>query len=232
MAPGIRIGRRIRRRPAPREPSGTAGFGVSRGAGARILCLETGEPDMTMRRGLAIGMAAAMAAGAAAAGPVREYEIKLDEKPVSGKQVVSVRFTPGETRNYDQVVFDCVLRQEYMQTDSSGRQRKRVVEPATFTFRENGIRFVEALDKHISFWVPVGVEQLKESFGDTLFVGSAPVTIHKITIRAMVGGEAAWTLENQPGTGPQKPPESAGAPGEDSPRDKYGLPVFKGGARK
>jgi len=186
---------------------------------------------MTMRRGLAIGMAAAIAAGSAA-GPVNEYEIKLDEKPVSGKQVVSIRFSPGETRNYDQFVFDCVLRQEYVQTDSSGRQRKRIVEPATFTFRENGVRFVEALDKHLSFWVPVGVEQLKEAFGDTLFVGTAPVTIHKITIKAMVGGDAVWTLENQPGTGPQKPPEAAGGSAGAAPRDKYGLPAFKGGPGK
>ena len=185
---------------------------------------------MTKLRGLAIGAAAAIAAGAAA-GPVREYEIKMDDPPVSGKQVVSVRFTPGETTNFDQLVFDCVLRQEYIQKDSSGRERKRVVEPATFTFRENGVRFVEALDKHISFWVPVGVEQLKEAFGDTLFVGSAPVTIYKITIRAMVSGEAVWTLESKPGGGPQKPPEAGGGTAE-SPRDKYGLPVYKGGSRK
>ncbi len=184
---------------------------------------------MMKRTVLAIGLAAA---GLASAAPVREYEIKLDEQPVSGKQVVSIRFTPGETTNYDQFVFECVLRQEYVQKDSSGRERKRVVEPATFTFRENGIRFVEALDKHISFWVPVSIEQLKEAFGDTLFVGTAPVTIHKITIKAMVAGDAVWTIESKPGGGPQKPPEAA-APGESGEaRDKYGLPVIKGGPRK
>ncbi len=182
---------------------------------------------------LALGTVAA--AGVAAATPVREIEVKLDDKPVSGKQVVSVRFTPGETKAYDQLVFDCVLRQEYIQKDSSGRERKRVVEPATFTYREDGVRFVEALDKYVSFWVPVGMDQLKESFGKTLFVGTAPVIIHKVVVRALVNGDPVWTIESNPGAGPQKPPEAAAAGGSapsGPERDKYGLPVFKGGPAK
>ncbi len=166
--------------------------------------------------------APALAAGIAQAAPVREFDIKLDGEPVSGKQVVTVRFTPGETRNVELLVFESVLRQEYVQTDSAGRQRRRVVEPAVFTHRERGVRFVEALDKYISFWVPIGVQQLQEAFGETLFVAQAPVTIHKVVIKAYVGGEVVWTIEGRPGAGPQQPKVTSGEP-----RDKYGLPPLR-----
>lgn len=154
------------------------------------------------------------------AAPVKEWEIKLDEAPVSGKQVVSCRFTPGETKDYDVLIFECVLRQEYVKKDSSGKERKRTVEPATFTYREQSVRMIEALDKHISFWVPVGVEQVREAFGDTLFVADAPVTIAKIKVTAMSGGDPVWSLEGKPGSGALTPPAA-----EDTPRDKFGLPA-------
>lgn len=160
----------------------------------------------------------------------REFEVKLDGEPVSGKQVVSVRFTPMESRTYEMLTFECVLRQEYVQTDSAGRTRRRVVEPAVFTHRERGVKFVEALDKHISFWVPIGVDQLREAFGETLFVASAPVTIRKVVIRAFEKGEVVWTIESPPGAGPQVSPASATDAGRK--RDKYGLPVFRGGPKK
>lgn len=179
---------------------------------------------MTLRC-LWIGLVAATTAAPAFGAPVREFEMKFDGEPVSGKQVVTVRFTPGETKTYEQMVFECVLRQEYTQTDSLGRQRRRVVEPATFVHRERGVRFVEALDKHISFWVPIGVEQLKEAFGDTLFVAQAPVTIQKIVVKAFINGEVVWALESRPGAGPQTPVLST----ESEPRDKYGLPPLRKG---
>ncbi len=162
--------------------------------------------------------------------PPREFEVKLDGEPVSGKQVVSVRFTPMQTRTYEMLTFECVLRQEYTQTDSAGRTRRRVVEPAVFTHRERGVKFVEALDKHISFWVPISVEKLKEAFGDTLFVASAPVTIRNVIIRAYDGGEVVWTVDSAPGAGPKTPP--AGATGPGPKRDKYGLPEYRGGPKQ
>ena len=170
------------------------------------------------RIGLAVLFALAAAVHTRAA-PVKEWEIKLDEAPVSGKQVVSCRFTPGETKDYDVLIFECALRQEYVKKDSTGKERRRVVEPATFTYREQAVRMVEALDKHLSFWVPVGVEQVREAFGDTLFVADAPVTISKLKVTAMSGGEAVWTLEGKPGSGALTPPAAA-----DTPRDKFGLP--------
>ncbi|MCX7819591.1 MAG: hypothetical protein N2652_10375 [Kiritimatiellae bacterium] len=171
----------------------------------------------------------ALQACAADALPPREFEVKLDGEPVSGKQVVTVRFTPMQSRTYDMLTFECVLRQEYMQTDSAGRTRRRVVEPAVFTHRERGVKFVEALDKHISFWVPISVERLREAFGETLFVASAPVTIHKVVIRAYHNGDVVWTVESPPGAGPKTAP--ADAAGSGPKRDKYGLPEFRGGRR-
>lgn len=176
-------------------------------------------------------LAAALAASSPAADPLppREFEVKLDGEPVSGRQVISVRFTPMQTRAYEMLTFECVLRQEYMQTDSAGRTRRRVVEPAVFTHRERGVKFVEALDKHISFWVPIAVDKLKEAFGDTLFVANAPVTIRNVIIRAYDGGEVVWTVESPPGAGPKTSP--AGAAGAAPKRDKYGLPEYRGGPK-
>jgi|YNPMSStandDraft_1061717.scaffolds.fasta_scaffold78650_2 hypothetical protein len=170
-------------------------------------------------------MSIAWVSATAAHAYLHEYEIKLDGSAVSGKQVVTVRFTPAETRTYDLLVFECVLRQEYTHTDSAGRTRRRVVEPAIFTHRERGVRMVEALDKHISFWVPIGVQQLQEAFGETLFVADAPVTIHRVIIRAYVGGELVWTIEGSPGAGVQRPKDLRP---DSTPRDKYGLPKLKG----
>ena len=151
-------------------------------------------------------------AGARAGAPaVKEWEMILDPTPVSGKQTLTVRMTPSETIVYDQFVFDCTLRQEYMQESASGALRKRVVEPAVFTYREDNVKFVRDLDKHVSFWVPTGLAEVQLAFGETAFVTNAPVTISKVKVSAKLKGETVWTFESPP-SGLHKPEAAAAAP--------------------
>lgn len=138
------------------------------------------------------------AAVAPSASPgIREWSITT-EPPVRGKSLVTVRMTPSVTADYDALEFDCTLRQEYNRTGSDGVAHKRVVEPAVFTYRETDARMVEDLDKHVSFRVPVGLEDVRNAFGDTLFVDEAPVTISRITIKAMKDGQVMWQVESPP----------------------------------
>ena len=118
--------------------------------------------------------------------------------------------TPSITKDYDALVFDCTLRQEYTRTGTDGVAHKRVVEPAVFTYRETDARMVEDLDKHVSFRVPVGLDEVRTAFGDTLFVDEAPVTISHITIKAMKDGQVVWQLDSPPyGTHKPAPPAAS-----------------------
>ncbi len=149
----------------------------------------------------------AVAAVPASAPGVREWSVTT-EPPVRGKSLVTVRMTPSVTQDYDALVFDCTLRQEYTRTGSDGAAHKRVVEPAVFTYRETDARMVEDLDKHVSFRVPVGLDDVRNAFGDTLFVDEAPVTISHITIKAMKGDQVVWQVESPP-SGTHAPPKPA-----------------------
>ncbi len=134
------------------------------------------------------------AATFAAAAGVRLVEVTSDPPVASGKQVWSFRMTPSETREYDQIVFECVLRQEYQKKSSDGTVRRVVAEPATFVHREKNVRMVAELDKHISFWVPLGMEDIQRAYGK-LFQTNAPVTVARFRITAVENGKDAWTIE-------------------------------------
>jgi hypothetical protein len=148
---------------------------------------------------LAIGLGAALEAGAG----VREWEIKSDP-PAAGRQIITVRLTPSETAAYDVLLFECALRQEYTRRDSSGAERRRVVEPAVFTYRERDVKMVRDLDCHVSFRVPVGVAEARAAFGNTLFVDDAPVTISRIRIVALRDGKRVWSVAS-PAAGLHRP---------------------------
>lgn len=145
------------------------------------------------RRALAVA-AFLFAAGAAAAGGIKLVEVKSDPPLPSGRQIWSFRMTPSETRTYDLIVFECVLRQEYEKKGSDGKTRRMVVEPATFVYREKNVKMVEDLDRHISFWVPLGREEIQEAYGK-LFQTNAPVTIARFRITAVAEGQNAWTVD-------------------------------------
>lgn len=133
-------------------------------------------------------------ASLAVAGPVREIEITPDP-PDGGQQIFNIRFTPGETRVYDRIVFDCVYHQEYVSqaTDSAGS--KLVNEQYSFTYRAKDIKLVDDLDKNIAFRVPIGLARMKEMFGLTAFTTNAPITIAQIRITAFTAEGQAWTYK-------------------------------------
>ena len=150
---------------------------------------------MNYRRwGLGIGLGLLMAVSSGWAAGVRLVEVKSDPPAPSGKQVWSFRMTPSQTREYDQLVFECVLRQEYDKRGSDGAVRRIVTEPATYVYREKNVRMVAELDKHISFWVPLGKEHIQQAYGK-LFNPNAPVTIARFRITAIENGKEAWTIE-------------------------------------
>lgn len=140
---------------------------------------------------LATGLLSTALAGAVG---VKLVEVTSDPPVASGKQVWSFRFTPAQTRDYEQIVFECVLRQEYTKRGSDGSVRKVSVEPATFVHREKNVRMVEDLDQHISFWVPLGREDIRQAYG-TMFQTNAPVTVSRFKISAIADGQTAWTIE-------------------------------------
>ena len=144
--------------------------------------------------GRGAGLGLLIAALSAEAAGVRVVEIRSDPPAPSGKQVWSFRMTPSQTRDYDQLVFECVLRQEYDKRGSDGSVRRVVTEPATFVYREKNVRMVAELDKHISFWVPLGKEHIQQAYGK-LFNPNVPVTIARFRITAFEKGKEVWTIE-------------------------------------
>ncbi len=133
-------------------------------------------------------------AGVAGAAGIKLIEVKSDPPLPSGKQIWSFRMTPSETRDYDLLVFECVLRQEYQKKGSDGAVRRVVVEPASFVYRERNVKMVEDLDKHISFWAPLGMADIQQAYGK-MFQTNAPVTIARFRITAVAEGKEIWTVE-------------------------------------
>lgn len=142
------------------------------------------------------------------AGPLTEVEITPD--PVqNGSQILTFRMTPGETRTYDVLVFDCVYHQEFVPKTSDRTDQKKVHEPQAFTVRRRDVKMVEDLDVNISFRVPVDLDRLKEIYGPTAFDPEHPVTISRVKISAMVSGVVVWWYEFE-AKGVHRPTETGG----------------------
>ena len=130
----------------------------------------------------------------AAAGPVREFEITPD--PVQGdQQVFTVRITPGETRVYDKMLFECIYHQEFASQTTEAQGSKVIHEPESFTYRRRDVKLVDDLDTHISFRVPISRAKLTEMFGPTAFNTNAPVTIAHMVISAFTAEGKAWSYD-------------------------------------
>ena len=131
---------------------------------------------------------------AAAAGPIREIEITPD--PVQGDlQVFTVRITPGETRVYEKMLFECIYHQEFASQATESQGAKVVNEPESFVYRRRDVKLVDDLDTHISFRVPISHAKLRDMFGLTAFNTNAPVTISRILITAFTTEGKAWALD-------------------------------------
>jgi len=128
------------------------------------------------------------------AGPLSEVEITPD--PVqNGSQIFTFRMTPGETKTYDLLIFDCIYHQEFVPKTSDQVTRKKVHEPEVFTVRRRDVKMIEELDVNISFRVPVDMAKLIEIYGSTAFDPKYPVTVSRIKISAVNGGVVVWWYE-------------------------------------
>lgn len=161
---------------------------------------------------LAVGAAVAIADDAApqtAAQPVaqptflRVAEIAIDP-PEKEQQVVSVRLTPGVTRAYTQLRFECVYHQEYDWTNSVGTVQRRVNEPVRFAYERDNVKLTDDLDAYVSFKMPIGIELLRSRFGTTAFRPDVPVTVARIRVEAKDGEAIVWAYDVPTGVGPQK----------------------------
>lgn len=141
-----------------------------------------------------------LAAGAAAAfaqTPVTNVNIRLDP-PADGKQVVTINLTPTATFTADLIEAECRYRQEFDFPPLAAKPVRRVIEPAVFTYRTRQVKFVDALDLHLSFFVPVDVRELREKHGPTTFVTNAPVTLSTVTVTAYEGARKIWSFQARP----------------------------------
>lgn len=125
--------------------------------------------------------------------PVTNRSVTLDPADL-GKQVVTVRMTPTETRAYDQLTFDCRLRQEFDWPGPNGSTLRRSVEPVVFTYRRPDVRMVAGLDCYVSFFVPVDVAELRTRYGPTTFATNAAVTVSRVTVSATAEGTSVWSF--------------------------------------
>lgn len=176
-------------------------------------------------------LAAWGATAACADPPLREMETRMGRPLPSGISVVQIRMTPTETVEIHRMVFDCVLRQEFLWRGSDGEERLRTIEPARFTHREQNVRMVADLDLHVMFRVPIREEDLLRAYGTRTFRPGFPVVISRIRIEAQdEAGKPVWVVETPmdhvlrfgqaPAAGPPEPeappqgePPPPGGPG-------------------
>ena len=155
-----------------------------------------------MRRLPAIAAALALASLAGAAGGsrpgVRQVWISVDP-PRNGQQVLTVRMAPSVTSDYEMLLFRCSLHQEFAWRGTDGKETIRKIDPATFEYRERDVKMVQDLDKYVSFRVPVDLDELRRAYGRTTFATNAPVTISRVKVTAMAGGNDAWSFESPVG---------------------------------
>jgi hypothetical protein len=137
--------------------------------------------------------------------------ITLDP-PEGAQQVVSFAFKPLRSAEYDQLVFECVYRQEIPWQDERGRAMTKVIEPVTFTFRRANVKLVAELDFYCNFRAPSGFAKLTQDFGPNTFSkDGGPITIDRVRIGGDIQGKRAWQHEfKAPGThavvAPKAPP--------------------------
>ena len=133
---------------------------------------------------------------------LQTVEVALDA-PEKGLQVLSVRMTPGVTRTYDKLRFECVYRQEYDWTDSAGHTQRRINEPVRFAYERDDMRLTDDLDAHVSFKAPIATELLRERYGINAFKPDIPVAISRLRIEAVAGDATVWAYEVPTTPGPR-----------------------------
>ena len=125
---------------------------------------------------------------------VREIEIKPD-LPDDEKQIFTVRFAPDETIKYDQIVFDCTLRQELVLFLPDGGQTNKIFESGIFTSRQRNVKMVKDVDCYVSFFVQLGTQRSADIAKDSSPKTNAPVTVARMKITTYREGKADWTVK-------------------------------------
>lgn len=155
-------------------------------------------------------LASLLIASFALAQPVREAEVTPDP-PGDRKQVYTVRFAPGETITYDYLEFTCRLAQPVPLPGPDGRPViKQHVLPHPHVHRERNVKMVKDLDCYVSFWVPRGVEELRDRFGISVVKTNAAAVLTDLKLTAVQGGRPTWKLD-LPTNGVVRPPAAPAA---------------------
>jgi hypothetical protein len=139
------------------------------------------------------------AAIAQAQAPITNLLITIDP-PEGGKQVVTVNLTPTATLTAELIEAVCQYQQEFNWPPKAEKQTRRITKPAIFTFRAKDVKFVDGLDLHLSFFVPVDIAELREKHGTTAFTPLAPATISSVTVTAYQTNAPLWTFQAAPVT--------------------------------
>lgn len=134
---------------------------------------------------------------ARAQAPITNLLITIDP-PDGGKQVVTVNLTPTATFTAELIEAVCQYQQEFNWPPKAAKPTRRVTKPAIFTFHAKDVKFVDGLDLHISFFVPVDVAELREKHGPTAFTPLAPATISSVTVTAYETNAPLWTFQAVP----------------------------------
>jgi len=138
------------------------------------------------------------AVGLSVAEPFKEVEVSPQEITDSWWQDYTIRLKPQESATYDDIVFECVLHQEFPWKNADGEAYTKTNEPAFFTYKRHAVKLVADLDHYISFKIPYGVDHLKQMYGDKLFNADAPVIVSAIRIFGVNGGKRVWKMQVSP----------------------------------
>ena len=124
------------------------------------------------------------------------HSVKIGiEPPDDGQQILNLCFVPAKTVAYDQLVFECVYRQQIPWQDERGKRVPKTIEPVFFTYRRPTVKMVAELDCNISFRVPVSLQRLIENYGEHTFATNAPVMIDRLRIAGERGQARLWEQE-------------------------------------
>lgn len=130
--------------------------------------------------------------------PLENIEVTAEPPTPLERIVINVRWTPTRSVTYDRIEFECTLRQDvdWPARDGSG-VIKKPYEPLSYRYRRETVRMIKDLDQYIQFPVPVGLEELRRSYGATTFPFDAPVRISRIRVTAYLGEERVWVFRHE-----------------------------------
>lgn len=151
---------------------------------------------------LAVSLHALQAVHAAEPAYLRAAEVTFDPPGSDGLQVVTVRMTPGVTRAYDRLRFECVYAQSAPWTNSAGVVRsKTTFAPVHFEYERESIRLTTELDAYVSFRFPIGAEDLQSRFGPHAFRPGIPIQVAGLLVSGIHADRTLWTYRLPPTPG-------------------------------